>query len=40
MTVSRGNNSEKRKKRKRREETKISKGAINVYRQNKQDENT
>jgi glutaredoxin len=37
MTVSRGNNSEKRKKkkkRKRREKTKISKGAINVYQQN------
>ena len=34
MTVSRENNSEKQKKRKRREEMKISKGAINVYRQN------
>ncbi len=34
MTVSRANNSEKRKnKKKRREKMKISKGAINFYRQ-------
>jgi hypothetical protein len=38
MTVSRANNSEK-EKRKRRKKTKILKGAINVYRQNQQDEN-
>jgi hypothetical protein len=39
MTVSRGNNSEKRKNEKDDRKQKISKGAINVYRQNKQDEN-
>jgi len=38
MTVSRANNSEKHE-RKIRKEMKILKGAINVYRQNEQDEN-